>query len=176
MLNMKNPHHVLSRIVPQRAPFTPTSRILTELNYVWSKYFILRRLFLLMKTSIHSVGMILFVDKSLGDSSDVVSESSGVGTASDTNSSFPPGATVICIEDYQPASSCGHLTLHHGDVLEGQHYLLPKNKTLAVWVECPWVMCANSCLSLSARHVTTCTDICDIYRYSSHLTVAAAKI
>ncbi|XP_075212417.1 SH3 and multiple ankyrin repeat domains protein 3-like isoform X2 [Lycorma delicatula] len=62
------------------------------------------------------------VDKSLGDTSDIISDSSGVGTSnSDTTASAGsvslPGTTVVCLENYS-SSQPGHLRISQGDVLE----------------------------------------------------------
>ncbi|XP_049861071.1 protein shank isoform X5 [Schistocerca gregaria] len=60
------------------------------------------------------------VDKSLGDTSDIISDSSGVGTAnSDTtnNSVILPGTAVVCLENYS-SSLPGHLRISQGDILE----------------------------------------------------------
>lgn len=62
-----------------------------------------------------------FLDKSLGDTaSDVISDSSGVGTSqSDTTNSLSiPGTTVVCVESYNSGIT-GHLTINQGDILEG---------------------------------------------------------
>ncbi|CAH2063716.1 unnamed protein product, partial [Iphiclides podalirius] len=60
----------------------------------------------------------IITDKSAGEASDVVSESSGVGTsASDTGSAPPPGATVVCLRAHDSAGP-GHLRLAQGDILE----------------------------------------------------------
>ncbi|XP_049957648.1 SH3 and multiple ankyrin repeat domains protein 3 [Schistocerca serialis cubense] len=59
-------------------------------------------------------------DKSLGDTSDIISDSSGVGTAnSDTtnNSVILPGTAVVCLENYS-SSLPGHLRISQGDILE----------------------------------------------------------
>ncbi|XP_045478792.1 SH3 and multiple ankyrin repeat domains protein 3 isoform X4 [Harmonia axyridis] len=58
-------------------------------------------------------------DKSLGDTSDIISDSSGVGTAnSDTNCSLSmPGTTVVCIEPYVSKEE-GHISIREGDILE----------------------------------------------------------
>lgn len=60
-------------------------------------------------------------DKSLGDTSDIISDSSGVGTAnSDTNCSISmPGTTVVCIESYTSTEN-GHLSIREGDIIEGK--------------------------------------------------------
>lgn len=60
-------------------------------------------------------------DKSLGDTSDIISDSSGVGTAnSDTNCSLSmPGTTVVCIEPYVSKEE-GHISIREGDILEGK--------------------------------------------------------
>lgn len=61
-------------------------------------------------------------DKSLGDTSDIISDSSGVGTAnSDTTTSSLalPGATVVCLENYDSAIA-GHLRISQGDIIEGK--------------------------------------------------------
>ncbi|XP_043289495.1 protein shank isoform X5 [Venturia canescens] len=60
------------------------------------------------------------VDKSLGDTaSDVISDSSGVGTSqSDTTNSLSiPGTTVVCVESYS-SGIAGHLNINQGDILE----------------------------------------------------------
>lgn len=60
-------------------------------------------------------------DKSLGDTSDIISDSSGVGTAnSDTTigSISMPGSTVVCIETYN-SNEDGHISIREGDILEG---------------------------------------------------------
>ncbi|XP_016839911.1 SH3 and multiple ankyrin repeat domains protein 1 isoform X3 [Nasonia vitripennis] len=63
----------------------------------------------------------IVTDKSLGDTaSDVISDSSGVGTSqSDTtnNSLSIPGTTVVCVEPYS-AGIPGHLAINQGDILE----------------------------------------------------------
>lgn len=58
-------------------------------------------------------------DKSMGDTSDIISDSSGVGTNSDSAacSIGHPSTTVVCIESYS-SSTLGHLTLKAGDVIE----------------------------------------------------------
>lgn len=61
-------------------------------------------------------------DKSLGDTSDIISDSSGVGTAnSDTTigSISLPGSTVVCIETYNTKEE-GHLSVREGDIIEGE--------------------------------------------------------
>lgn len=60
-------------------------------------------------------------DKSLGDTSDIISDSSGVGTSNSdtTNPSITlPGTTVVCIESYNSGLP-GHLIISQGDILEG---------------------------------------------------------
>ncbi|CAH0629100.1 unnamed protein product [Chrysodeixis includens] len=58
------------------------------------------------------------VDKSAGDTSDIISDSSGVGTSnSDTTCSLHGGATVVCLQPYDPAAP-GHLRLNQGDIIE----------------------------------------------------------
>ncbi|KAK6618053.1 hypothetical protein RUM44_002495 [Polyplax serrata] len=60
------------------------------------------------------------VDKSLGDTSDIISDSSGVGTSTSdtTNPSITlPGTTVVCIESYNSGLP-GHLSITQGDILE----------------------------------------------------------
>ncbi|KAK4886879.1 hypothetical protein RN001_003150 [Aquatica leii] len=59
-------------------------------------------------------------EKSLGDTSDIISDSSGVGTANSdtTNGSLSmPGATVVCIETYTTGLE-GHLDIREGDIIE----------------------------------------------------------
>ncbi|XP_069675317.1 protein shank isoform X6 [Periplaneta americana] len=61
------------------------------------------------------------VDKSLGDTSDIISDSSGVGTSnSDTTTQGSvtlPGTTVVCLENYSSGLP-GHLRITQGDILE----------------------------------------------------------
>ncbi|CAH1235135.1 unnamed protein product [Diabrotica balteata] len=60
------------------------------------------------------------VDKSLGDTSDIISDSSGVGTAnSDTTNCtiWMPGSTVVCIESYTSKED-GHISIREGDIIE----------------------------------------------------------
>ncbi|XP_046811473.1 protein shank isoform X5 [Lucilia cuprina] len=59
------------------------------------------------------------VDKSLGDTSDIISDSSGVGTNSDSAacSIGHPSTTVVCMEPYA-GNSVGHIRLQVGDVIE----------------------------------------------------------
>ncbi|XP_063991471.1 SH3 and multiple ankyrin repeat domains protein 2 isoform X2 [Diachasmimorpha longicaudata] len=62
----------------------------------------------------------IVTDKSLGDTaSDVISDSSGVGTSqSDTTNSLSiPGTTVVCVESYS-SGIAGHLAINQGDILE----------------------------------------------------------
>lgn len=61
----------------------------------------------------------LFIDKSLGDTSDIISDSSGVGTNSDSAacSIGHPSTTVVCMEPYA-GNSVGHIRLQVGDVIE----------------------------------------------------------
>ncbi|KAH1027595.1 hypothetical protein HUJ05_001074 [Dendroctonus ponderosae] len=59
-------------------------------------------------------------DKSLGDASDIISDSSGVGTANSdtTNCSISmPGSTVVCIESYSPKDK-GHIAIREGELIE----------------------------------------------------------
>ncbi|XP_044728032.1 SH3 and multiple ankyrin repeat domains protein 3 isoform X6 [Chrysoperla carnea] len=61
------------------------------------------------------------VEKSLGDTSDIISDSSGVGTSNSdttTNCSFSmPGTTVVCLENYS-SNLPGHLRICQGDIIE----------------------------------------------------------
>ncbi|XP_060800862.1 SH3 and multiple ankyrin repeat domains protein 3 isoform X2 [Amyelois transitella] len=63
----------------------------------------------------------ILTDKSAGDTSDIISDSSGVGTSnSDTTTcslQAAAGATVVCLQPYEPAAS-GHLRLNQGDIVE----------------------------------------------------------
>lgn len=70
---------------------------------------------------IYSVLALGVADKSLGDTSDIISDSSGVGTAnSDTNCSISmPGTTVVCIESYT-ATESGYISIREGDIIEGK--------------------------------------------------------
>lgn len=61
---------------------------------------------------------ILISDKSLCDTSDIISDSSGVGT-SNSDTVTLPGTSVVCIENYT-SSQPGHLRLSQGDILEGK--------------------------------------------------------
>lgn len=60
-----------------------------------------------------------YTDKSLGDTSDIISDSSGVGTNSEsaTCSIGHPSTTVVCIEKYESKVN-GHLAIQAGDVIE----------------------------------------------------------
>lgn len=62
---------------------------------------------------------ILRTDKSIGDTSDIISDSSGVGTNSDSAvcSIGHPSTTVVCIEPYS-SSTIGHLSIQTGEVIE----------------------------------------------------------
>lgn len=55
----------------------------------------------------------------MGDTSDIISDSSGVGTNSDSTacSIGHPSTTVVCIESYT-SSTLGHLSIQAGDVIE----------------------------------------------------------
>lgn len=55
----------------------------------------------------------------MGDTSDIISDSSGVGTNSDSAacSIGHPSTTVVCIENYS-STTLGHLILQAGDVIE----------------------------------------------------------
>lgn len=63
-------------------------------------------------------------DKSLGDTSDIISDSSGVGTNSDSAacSIGHPSTTVVCMQAYSPSVAStqnnGHLAIQPGDVIE----------------------------------------------------------
>lgn len=59
------------------------------------------------------------LDKSIGDTSDIISDSSGVGTNSDSAacSIGHPSTTVVCIESYT-SSTIGHISIQAGDVIE----------------------------------------------------------
>lgn len=61
----------------------------------------------------------IVTDKSLGDTSDIISDSSGVGTNSEsaTCSIGHPSTTVVCIEKYESKVN-GHLAIQPGDVIE----------------------------------------------------------
>lgn len=61
----------------------------------------------------------LSIDKSLGDTSDIISDSSGVGTNSEsaTCSIGHPSTTVVCIEKYE-SNTNGHLCIQPGEVIE----------------------------------------------------------
>ncbi|XP_053626143.1 SH3 and multiple ankyrin repeat domains protein 2 isoform X3 [Plodia interpunctella] len=63
----------------------------------------------------------ILTDKSAGDTSDIISDSSGVGTSnSDTTTcslQAAAGATVVCLQPYEPTAN-GHLRLNQGDIIE----------------------------------------------------------
>lgn len=63
--------------------------------------------------------MYCVTDKSIGDTSDIISDSSGVGTNSDSAvcSIGHPSTTVVCIEPYSSAT-IGHLSIQTGEVIE----------------------------------------------------------
>ncbi|XP_026738622.1 SH3 and multiple ankyrin repeat domains protein 3 [Trichoplusia ni] len=66
----------------------------------------------------HEDNASILTDKSAGDTSDIISDSSGVGTSnSDTTCSLHGGATVVCLQPYDPAAP-GHLRLNQGDIIE----------------------------------------------------------
>lgn len=58
-------------------------------------------------------------DKSIGDTSDIISDSSGVGTNSDSAacSIGHPSTTVVCMQPYT-GTSLGHLSIQPGDVID----------------------------------------------------------
>lgn len=63
----------------------------------------------------------IILDKSIGDTSDIISDSSGVGTNSDSAacSIGHPSTTVVCMESYNGSvMGSGHLNLQKGDVIE----------------------------------------------------------
>uniref|UniRef100_A0A0A9WCY9 SH3 and multiple ankyrin repeat domains protein 3 n=1 Tax=Lygus hesperus TaxID=30085 RepID=A0A0A9WCY9_LYGHE len=59
------------------------------------------------------------VDKSLGDTSDIISDSSGVGTANSDMSTtvLLPGTMAVCIENYS-STQPGYLRICQGDMIE----------------------------------------------------------
>ncbi|XP_049865161.1 SH3 and multiple ankyrin repeat domains protein 2 isoform X2 [Pectinophora gossypiella] len=62
----------------------------------------------------------ILTDKSAGDTSDIISDSSGVGTSnSDTTtcSLQTTGTTVVCLQPYEPTAP-KHLRLNQGDIIE----------------------------------------------------------
>ncbi|GAB0099496.1 uncharacterized protein DMENIID0001_153640 [Sergentomyia squamirostris] len=67
----------------------------------------------------HEDDISIVTDKSIGDTSDIISDSSGVGTSSDSAacSIGHPSTTVVCMERYV-AQQPGHLTIQPGDVIE----------------------------------------------------------
>lgn len=67
----------------------------------------------------------MILDKSLGDTSDIISDSSGVGTSNSdtTNPSISlPGTTVVCTESYN-SGMAGHLVINPGDIIEGNSFI-----------------------------------------------------
>lgn len=71
-----------------------------------------------MYFSINQINL-LHIDKSIGDTSDIISDSSGVGTNSDSAvcSIGHPSTTVVCIEPYL-SSTIGHLSIQTGEIIE----------------------------------------------------------
>ncbi|XP_055600775.1 SH3 and multiple ankyrin repeat domains protein 2 isoform X2 [Uranotaenia lowii] len=67
----------------------------------------------------HEDDISIVTDKSLGDTSDIISDSSGVGTNSDSAacSIGHPSTTVVCMEGYEGDLS-GHIQIQPGDVIE----------------------------------------------------------
>ncbi|XP_039955775.1 uncharacterized protein LOC120771707 isoform X1 [Bactrocera tryoni] len=67
----------------------------------------------------HEDDISIVTDKSLGDTSDLISDSSGVGTNSDSAacSIGHPSTTVVCMEPYS-GNAPGHISLQTGDVIE----------------------------------------------------------
>ncbi|XP_062563457.1 SH3 and multiple ankyrin repeat domains protein 2 isoform X2 [Armigeres subalbatus] len=67
----------------------------------------------------HEDDISIVTDKSLGDTSDIISDSSGVGTNSDSAacSIGHPSTTVVCMEGYDGGLS-GHIQIQPGDVIE----------------------------------------------------------
>uniref|UniRef100_A0A182KB42 PDZ domain-containing protein n=1 Tax=Anopheles christyi TaxID=43041 RepID=A0A182KB42_9DIPT len=67
----------------------------------------------------HEDDISFVTDKSLGDTSDIISDSSGVGTNSDSAacSIGHPSTTVVCMEGYDAGLS-GHIHIQPGDVIE----------------------------------------------------------
>ncbi|EAA07141.5 AGAP010413-PA, partial [Anopheles gambiae str. PEST] len=67
----------------------------------------------------HEDDISIVTDKSLGDTSDIISDSSGVGTNSDSAacSIGHPSTTVVCMEGYDAGLS-GHIQIQPGDVIE----------------------------------------------------------
>lgn len=64
----------------------------------------------------------IITDKSLCDTSDIISDSSGVGTSNSDTVVTLPGTSVVCIENYT-STQPGHLRLSQGDVIEGNLYM-----------------------------------------------------
>lgn len=74
---------------------------------------------------VRSVLALGVTDKNLGDASDIISDSSGVGTANSdtTNGSLSlPGTTVVCTESYA-SNDESHLSIREGDIIEGKNEL-----------------------------------------------------
>ncbi|EDW31673.1 GL10833 [Drosophila persimilis] len=64
----------------------------------------------------HEDDISIVTDKSLGDTSDIISDSSGVGTNSDSAacSIGHPSTTVVCMEPSCSATQWGHIRLQPG--------------------------------------------------------------
>lgn len=67
----------------------------------------------------HEDDISIVTDKSIGDTSDIISDSSGVGTNSDSAacSIGHPSTTVVCMEPYS-GNSVGHIRIQPGEVIE----------------------------------------------------------
>ncbi|XP_012160806.1 homeobox protein 5 isoform X3 [Ceratitis capitata] len=67
----------------------------------------------------HEDDISIVTDKSIGDTSDIISDSSGVGTNSDSAacSIGHPSTTVVCMEPYS-GNTTGHISLKTGDIIE----------------------------------------------------------
>lgn len=80
----------------------------------------------------------MLTDKSAGDTSDIISDSSGVGTSnSDTTtcSLQTAGATAVCLQPYEPTAP-KHIRLNQGDIVEGDPWLhIPAYTLGGSWVQ-----------------------------------------
>lgn len=76
---------------------------------------------IILSTFLHHIGHHRFyTDKSLGDTSDIISDSSGVGTASSDSTACSighPNMTVVCMIPYTK-NYPGHLAIQQGDVID----------------------------------------------------------
>lgn len=88
-------------------------------NNLASAFIMINVIFFHSISIINGISILCVTDKSIGDTSDIISDSSGVGTNSDSAvcSIGHPSTTVVCIEPYS-SSTIGHLSIQTGEVIE----------------------------------------------------------